>query len=141
MDIKVRKAVFSEAEELFCLVHSFATSFHTNRVAFEDSLKIIMSDQSAFLRVAESNSQLIGYCLGFDHYTFYANGRVSWLEEIMVQEDYQMKGVGRKLMEAFETWAMSRESKLIALATRRASSFYQALHYKKSAIYFRKILE
>jgi GNAT superfamily N-acetyltransferase len=58
----------------------------------------------------------------------------------MVQETYQMKGVGKKLMHAFENWAKSRDSKLIALATRRASSFYQALHYKESAKYFRKIL-
>jgi len=39
--------------------------------------------------------------LGFDHHTFYANGRVSWVEEIMVSEDYRRRGVGRLFDEEF----------------------------------------
>ncbi len=43
-------------------------------------------------------------------------------------------------MDGFEQWASSRESKLIALATRRAAPFYLALGYDESAIYFRKLI-
>ena len=90
--------------------------------------------------MAEENGEVIGYCLGFDHYAFYANGRVSWVEEIMVQEDRRKEGIGRDLMDAFEEWAKSRGSRLVGLATRRAASFYQALGYEDSAVFFRKLL-
>jgi hypothetical protein len=43
-------------------------------------------------------------------------------------------------MQGFEAWAAKRGSKLVALATRRAAPFYQALGYEESAIYFRKLL-
>ncbi|MFL0198599.1 GNAT family N-acetyltransferase [Clostridium sp. WILCCON 0269] len=100
----------------------------------------IISDDSALLLVAEVNAQIIGYCLGFIHFTFYANGQVAWLEEIMVDELYRRKGVGKMLMDEFEKWSKLKDSRLIALATRRAADFYSAMKYEKSAEYFRKIL-
>lgn len=72
--------------------------------------------------------------------TFNANGRVSWIEEIMAAESRRRQGIGRALMDEFEKWARSRGSKLIGLATRRAAPFYDALGYEASATYYRKIL-
>jgi len=43
-------------------------------------------------------------------------------------------------MSAFEAWAKARGAKMVALATRRASSFYLELGYEESATYFRKLL-
>lgn len=94
----------------------------------------------AFVAVASDGEQVIGYLLGFDHHTFYANGRVSWVEEIVAAENLRRRGVGRQLIESFEQWARSRQSKLVGLATRRAASFYRNLGYDESATYFRKLL-
>ena len=68
------------------------------------------------------------------------NEMVAWLEEIMVLEEYRINGIGRRLMEEFEKWSISRGSKLIGLATRRAASFYKALEYEESAVVFRKLI-
>jgi len=81
----------------------------------------------------------VGYSLGFCHDTFYANGKVAWLEEIMVASSHRRDGVGEAMMMHFEAWAKSEGAVLSALATRRVSSFYQALEYEESATYFRKI--
>jgi hypothetical protein len=43
-------------------------------------------------------------------------------------------------MTAFEQHAMGQGCHLVALATRRAAVFYQALGYQESAVYFRKVL-
>src|SRR5688572_28850909 len=126
MMTKIRRAEPGDFDAIFALVGDFATSFTTERAAFDLSAAQFMQDDSALLLVAENDGQLIGYCLGFDHYTFYANGRVSWVEEIMVQAEFRRHKVGRALMEHFEAWAKSRDSKLVALATRRASAFYAA---------------
>ena len=48
-------------------------------------------------------------------------------------------GVGRALMDAFESWAAGRDCALVAFATRRAAPFYRALGYEESAVYFRKL--
>jgi hypothetical protein len=43
-------------------------------------------------------------------------------------------------MSAFESWAAGRDCVLVALATRRAAPFYEALGYTESAAYLRKVL-
>src|SRR5207245_2493223 len=82
----------------------------------------------------------VGYLLGFEHLTFYANGRVGWVEEVLVRGDHRGQGAGRALMSAVEEWARGRDCALVALATRRAAPFYRALGYQDSATYLRKIL-
>ena len=82
----------------------------------------------------------IGYLLGFRHLTFYANGPVGWVEEVVVRDEDRGQGTGRILMSAFEQWATAQGCALVALATRRAGPFYRALGYEESATYFRKVL-
>jgi GNAT superfamily N-acetyltransferase len=132
----------TDLDAVFELVNDFVTSFFPDRTAFEASFEQLHKDESTFLHVAEIEGEgVIGYCLGFDHVTFYANGRVSWVEEITVAEKMRGQTIGRQLMEAFEAWAIDRGSALVALATRRAAPFYTALGYEDSATYFRKLME
>lgn len=140
MNCVIRRAELNDAGELFLLVKEFATSFEPNRESFEDCLGHLVADESAWLGVAEYDGEVVGYCLGFDHYAFYANGRVSWIEEIMVDSKIRKKGVGAHLMKAFEEWARSRDSMLVGVATRRAEPFYCAVGYENSATFFRKLL-
>ena len=140
MTISIRKATADDADALFGLAKEFATSFVPDRTAFEVALADIISTDGANLSVAEVNDEVVGYCLGFDHYTFYANGRVAWVEEITVKEPARGRGVGKVLMENFEEWSGVRGSMLVALATRRAASFYRSIGYEESATFFRKLL-
>lgn len=97
MSMTIRKATEDDADVLFGLAAEFATSFVPERARFEITLADIISSEGANLSVAEVNGEVIGYCLGFDHYTFYANGRVAWVEEITVKEPMRRRGVGRAL--------------------------------------------
>lgn len=138
--IAIRPAEPKDRDALFSLASAFATSFSVERAAFESSMVALLQSPAAFIAVASDGNRVVGYVLGFDHHTFYANGRVAWVEEIMVTEEVRRRGVGRQLMESFEQWARSRQSKLIALATRRAALFYKSLGYEESATYFRRLL-
>ena len=138
--IYIRKATKDDADALFGLAKEIATSFVPERAAFEIALAEIISTDGANLSVAEVNGEIIGYCLGFDHYVFYANGRIAWVEEIAVKESARRRGVGKVLMENFEEWSSKRGNRLVALATRRATSFYKSVGYEESATYFRKLL-
>jgi len=119
---------------------AFSTSFKVDATAFHSAFRELPDQEDALLLVADGAGSLLGYVLAFEHNTFFANGKVAWVEELMVVEQRRREGIGRKLMQAAEAWARSRGSTLVALATRRAASFYVALGYEESATYFRKVL-
>ena len=135
----VRRAEAQDSAAISQLAQMFATSFAVEEAAFERSFAELLTHPEGLLAVADEDG-VVGYLLGFEHLTFFANGRVAWVEEIMVSEQHRRSGIGRRLMEAFEAWAQERDVKIIALATRRAAGFYAALGYKESASYFRKVL-
>jgi GNAT superfamily N-acetyltransferase len=140
MPINIRRAQDTDAEAVLALARPFATSFIIDAQAFHRSFAALLASSQAYLAVAEVEQQLVGYVLGFDHYTFYANGRVAWVEEIMVSEPWRRRGIGQLLMQGFEEWSAARGATLVGLATRRAAPFYKALGYEESATYFRKLL-
>jgi GNAT superfamily N-acetyltransferase len=136
----IRGAEPQDADALLVLAQAFATSFVVEPEAFQQAFSTVLADVHARLLVAQQEEQVIGYLLGFVHVTFYANGQIAWIEEITVSTPYRRNGIGRLLMQQFEQWAVERDARLVALATRRAAPFYQALGYEESATYFRKLL-
>jgi GNAT superfamily N-acetyltransferase len=137
---EIRGAMEADVGDLFPIVVEFATSFVPERPAFQKAFQRLQGDDHARLLVADHDGVPVGYLLGFDHPTFFANGPVAWVEEVVVRSSWRRKGIGRALMARFEEWAASRGAKLVALATRRAPEFYRALGYADSATYFRKLL-
>jgi GNAT superfamily N-acetyltransferase len=106
--ISIRQAEAKDADAIFALAQAFATSFTVERAAFNSSFSVLLRSSDAHLAVAAEGHEIIGYLLGFDHHTFFANGRTSWVEEIMVMEKSRRQGVGRRLMADFEQWAKER---------------------------------
>ena len=136
----IRVARATDAEAVLSLAGPFATSFVLDEAAFHRSYAALLASTEARLLVADSDARIVGYLLGVAHHTFFANGRVAWVDEIMVEESWRRQGVGAALMREFETWARARECRVVALATRRARTFYAAIGYEESAVYFRKLL-
>ncbi len=137
---EVRLATRQDANKVFDVARDFATSFELDRDTFDSSFQCLLEGQDAWLGVAHAPPGVVGYLLGFDHLTFFANGRVSWVEEVAVDKHWRRRGVGSTLIKRFERWARSRGSKLCALATRRAEPFYSAIGHQASATYFRRLL-
>jgi GNAT superfamily N-acetyltransferase len=134
---QVRLARAGDAAAVAVLAQELAMSFPFRPERFELNFAALVADEQACLLVAADGD---GYLLGFRHLTFFANGPAGWVEEIAVRAGQRGRGTGRALMEAFEQWAAEHDCALVALATRRAAPFYQALGYQESATYFRKIL-
>ena len=138
--MRIRNATNEDYEQVFKLAKKLSTSFEVDKKEFDKIYTTIVEDKNISFIVAEIDDVIVGYCLSFHHFTFYANGNVTWVEEIFVDEVYRSKGIGLKLMDEIERLAKLKNSKLIALATRRAENFYKKIDYKESAIYFRKLL-
>jgi len=137
---RVRSALGADVGAVASLAAELAQSFAFSREQFDLSYPALLASADACLLVAAEGDDCLGYVLGFRHLTFYANGPVRWVEEIVVTQQYRGRGLGRALMSAFESWAAARDCVLVALATRRAAPFYLALGYAESATYLRKIL-
>jgi len=141
MQCQVRLADADDAEAVADLAAGLARSFAFSRSRFRVSYPALLAADGACLLLAVDGPQRLGYLLGFEHLTFYANGPVAWVEEVFVRDQDRGRGVGRVLMSAFEQWAAARDCALVALATRRAAPFYRALGYEESAVYHRKVLD
>lgn len=138
---QVRLADAHDAEAVADLAAGLAQSFAFSRSRFRLSYPALLAADGACLLLAVDGPERLGYLLGFEHLTFYANGPVAWVEEVFVRHQDRGRGVGRILMSAFEQWAAARDCTLVALATRRAAPFYRALGYEESAVYLRKVLD
>jgi GNAT superfamily N-acetyltransferase len=138
---RIRPATLDDAEALLSLARRFATSFQVDDQAFRASLVAVVSSESDHLIVAEQGQRVVGYLLASMRHAFWANGRIGWVEEVMVDEGSRRRGVGRLLMEAFEVEARAQGARVVALATRRAAPFYTSLGYAGSAQYFKKALD
>jgi GNAT superfamily N-acetyltransferase len=140
-EFTVRRAGPDDRDDVLPLAKELATSFEPSPTAFAASFSSLIADPNALVLVAteERSGQLIGYLLGFRHETLFAAGPVGWVEEVHTRADRRRAGVARALMEEFEHWAWEGGARLVALATRRAREFYEAIGYEDSAVYFRKL--
>jgi GNAT superfamily N-acetyltransferase len=136
----IRHAAASDADGVAALAAELAQSFEFSQGMFNVNYPALLASAGACLLLAVNGEQSLGYLLGFRHLTFYANGPVAWVEEIVVRRGDRARGIGRALMVAFEQWAADQGCALVALSTRRAAPFYRALGYEESAVYFRKVL-
>jgi GNAT superfamily N-acetyltransferase len=137
--VAVRRAAPGDRGALRDLAAALAVSFELDAPSFDVAFDLLRERDGTALFVAGRDGVVAGYVLAFDHPTFFANGPVTWVEELFVTEAERGNGIGRALMEAVERWSRERDAALVALATRRAGSFYEALGYERSADYFRKM--
>jgi GNAT superfamily N-acetyltransferase len=134
----LRTASAEDVDGVRELAAAFTTSFELDRSAFEQSFHRLLVDSDCLIVVASVGDALVGYVLAFVHGTFFANGPVCWIEELMVRDDVRRAGIGRSLVADAEAWASSRGAGLVAMATRRAEEFWSEVGYESSATYRRK---
>jgi GNAT superfamily N-acetyltransferase len=137
--VEIRRAAPEDSDNILPLARHMATSFAVDAVKFRTSFAELLGRDDAVVPVAEEGGRIVGYLLGFDHPTFYANGRVASVEEVAVSEERRGEDIGRHLMRQFEAWAKARSSNLVTVATRRAAPFYGALGHEETATLFRKV--
>ncbi len=76
MLIELREATIEDIDNLLPLVKQFVTSFEIVESSFRESFVRIQNEPNAIALIAENENELIGYCLGFRHDTFDAQGSI-----------------------------------------------------------------
>ena len=129
-NIKIRKIKASEMQKAYELVRELAIYEKA-----EESLTIGLEEynkqfekQLFDILVAEHNSTIIGMAL---YYTTFSTwkGKMMYLEDFVVQEDFRKSGVGQLLFDAFLEEAKTQDCKLVK---------WQVLDWNEPAINFYK---
>jgi predicted N-acetyltransferase YhbS len=139
--VQFRPARAGDADEVFILVQELATTFEPTKQKFVESMSRLCANNDALVLVAEeTGGRLAGYLLGFRYDTFHADGPVTLVEELCVRRDARGSRVGQTLMMEFEAWSRTSGGRLIAVATRRARAFYEAIGFDCRGDYLEKLL-
>jgi ribosomal protein S18 acetylase RimI-like enzyme len=103
---------------------------------FESYLNEVLSDRNAFLFVAETGSNLVGYCLGRirQHPPVFTKQTYGYINDLMVASAYRRKGIGKALFIATATAIRARGVQDLEVSfvakNEMSSSFWRKLGFK-----------
>lgn len=111
------------------VLHSVPKKHHENM--FEELMR---SDEYAEGYIFESDGVAVGFGLTAKTFSREAGGKVLWLEELFILEEYRGRGLGREFFAAAEQYARSNGYARIRLEVEeknvRARSLYARLGYE-----------
>ena len=136
-DCLIRPAAPADETRVWALLRQFATTYAPSEPAYAASYAKLLTEPDAMFLVAVSGGEVVGYLLGFELPTLFANGPILQLTELVVDEHRRGAGLGRKLVEDALVRAWDRGCMEVVVATRRAAPFYERLGFARSAEYLK----
>ena len=102
MDIHIRKGVKKDLPQVLALIKELA-DYEKSLDQVDVTLEQLEKDgfdghPHYYLLVAEEKGEIIGVCFYFIRYSTW-KGKVLFLEDFVVKEEYRRKGIGRMLFE------------------------------------------
>lgn len=138
--VTVRFAIEADHDRVLELVGKLGHIFDVDPQKFSESFRFALGDHDrSMLHVAESDGSVVGYCLTTITPLLYSNGPSAQLQEIVVDEDSRVSGVGTALVREVERECEQRGVTQLTVAARRAGGFYDRLGYSQQAEYMRRL--
>jgi glucosamine-phosphate N-acetyltransferase len=130
-EILIRPVVLSDFDDILSLLKQLwpknQFDFETTKVLFNRNLK---SDYKQII-CAVHDSKIIGYCSMSIKNSLWQQGLLGNVDELVVDEKYRGKGIGKKLMDSITNIAVQIDCKKIELDS--------GLHRKDSHEFYKKI--
>jgi N-acetylglutamate synthase-like GNAT family acetyltransferase len=138
--LSIRRAVPSDHDRVLELVRKLDHVFEVQPAKFSETFaRVLADDDRTLVHVAEAGGVVVGYCLTTVSPLLYSNGPSAQLQEIVVDEDSRVSGVGTALVRAVEAECEARGVTQLTVAARRAGGFYDRLGYSQQAEYMRRL--
>lgn len=114
MDINIRQADYQDMEAVFALVKELAIYEKARHEVTVDAdyYKECFENGVFEATVAEKNGSIIGICIYYMTYSTW-KGRMLYLEDFVVKEQYRQLGVGQMLFDHFITVAKEKKCLLV----------------------------
>lgn len=145
MNISIRRAMISDAKPIFELCTS-ELGYHYSEEQVTANVRRLIGDPTNLLLVAEQSGEVVGFIHAHNHDPIYAPPMKN-VVALAVNREHQKHGLGHKLIEAVENWAL--EEGACAVRLNSGEHMDEALHFYKSIGYeyiktqynFRKMLK
>ncbi len=139
--ISIRPARSGDIDALVALLRilfSIEDDFDFDPARQRRGLEMILDHDDAVVLVAEAENRVIGMCSGQLTISTAEGGAALLVEDVVVAEAWQGRGVGRRLMQALEQWArIKKVERLQLLADRNnrdALEFYTTLGWQSTEL-------
>ncbi len=120
--------------ELLGMLFGIEADFACDAARQRRGLAMLLVHEGAVVLVAEAAGQVVGMCSGQLTISTAEGGFALLVEDVVVAQNWQGKGVGRALLAALEQWAADRNiGRLQLLADRNngaALEFYRRLGWQ-----------
>lgn len=124
--------------ELLRRLFSIESDFAFDQARQAAGLSLLLASGKDLVLVAECRNRVVGMCSVQTLISTAEGGRVGLMEDLVVAEDHAGRGIGRKLLEGIETWAvqqrLSRLQLLADIDNQPALAFYEHLDWKKTRL-------
>jgi GNAT superfamily N-acetyltransferase len=132
----VRGAKLSDASAIAGLITQLGYPTRLDEMAVR--LDAILGEADAFLLVAEVAGEVVGLTGARLASALERDGRHASLLVLVVDEEWQGNGIGKRLLDQIETWAMGKGATLMILTSSRhrlaAHEFYRRLGYQETGL-------
>ncbi len=138
--VSVRRATSADHDRVLGLVGQLGHAFPVVAEKFSEAYSFALQDTDrTAVFVAESDGDIVGYCLVTMTPLLYSNGPSAQLQEIVVDNATRAAGVGTALVRAVEDLCVAQGVTQLTVASRRAGGFYDRLGYHEHAEYMRRL--
>ena len=143
MDALIRPAQERDAAEIARLASQLG--YPATEAKIRSRLQRLLTSSNDLVLVAESESRAVGWIHGVLSQLLESEFRVE-IGGLIVDEKFQRRGIGRKLVQRIEEWANERGAREVSVRCRttrlEAHKFYESLGFSaaKTQIAFRKQL-
>ena len=124
--------------DLLQILFSIEADFDFDAARQHQGLVMLLAHETAVILVAETAGQVIGMCSGQLTISTAEGGFALLVEDVVIAEPWQGRGIGRELMTALEQWAVGRKvGRLQLLADRNnaaALEFYRKLGWQPTEL-------
>jgi len=138
--VTIRAAVIRDADAVFALLSQFVVSYVAEREPFDRMFPRLVASPDANVLVAVQEGAVIGYALALRVPTFYANGELWHLQELMVDADHRCRGIGRTLLDRVVVDAHFQGAVEVVVPSRRAGGFYLRNGFVESGMTYKRRL-
>ena len=132
MNIVIRDALTQDIDAMIrLLVHLFTieTDFKVNPQRHRKGLALMLAGcrKHKCIKVAEVDGKVVGMCSAQTLISTAEGGNVTLVEDMVVLPEYQRCGIGRKLLDGIEAWAIDHGSRRMQLLSDRTN--FKALDF------------
>jgi GNAT superfamily N-acetyltransferase len=140
--VNIRMPTLADASAIATLVTELG--YPSTRAEIAERLARLISMESAYVRVADINGEVIGLVIGHIFPSIHVTEVVAWLTTLVVSSKARREGIGRLLASSCEEWAKGQGALRLSLTSGihrdDAHVFYTRLGYDSTGIRFTKHL-